>query len=417
MPGLQRLQFLLDPRLRVNLDLNGARDNHPFFAQVTEQFWRESNARHPKFPLLKAFRYGIAMCVFPPSFDEYFALVNPAARRNFKKAQREGFEFARINFNDHLEDIAAIRRSSPVRQGAMPESYLRGEVQPCADPPSQTNRHDYPYFGVLKDGRLLAYAGCMVSGEVMLIQHILGHADFQNFGIVPMMIIKMAQYCLERYPRVLYYGYGSYYGASPEMRRFKSKFLFTPHIVDWRLDDDRPSPAQPRPLPPIGPPPDGAANYQNVYRLVNPRPMAQVARPNLGFAVLRGFGSGLVGLGYLKRLHGPAGALKSLLKVCTARRFFYLALEDDEVVSTGWCTKAPCKHYQIEPQAVVIGPIWTDPGQRRRGLATYALKNAINECVQNGFQLIYIDTSRDNIGAQRVFANCGFGEPVQRYPR
>lgn len=317
-----KLQFLTDPFLRVNLDIDGARSNHPFFAQVVKHFWAESNARHPKLPLVKAFRHGVAIGVLPRCFDEYFALISPAARRNCKKAEREGFGFARINFNDHLADIAAIRCSSPVRQGAMPESYLCGDVKPCTDPPSQSNTHDYPYFGVLKDGRLLAYAGCLVSGEVMLIQHILGHADFQSFGIVPMMIVEMARYCLQNYPGVLYYGYGSYYGASDEMQRFKAKFLFTPHRVDWRLGCGQSAPAQPLTPPMFASESDEAANYQNVYRLVNPRPIATAARTGVRFLVLRGPASGLVGFDYLRRLSGSAGALKSLLKICTRRRFF-----------------------------------------------------------------------------------------------
>ena len=215
-------------------------DNDPFFAQVVRDFHRNAHRRHRKFPLLRTTALGFALCPLPPSFDEYFMLVEGAARRNYKKAVREGCHFRRILFNDHLDGVRDIRQSTAVRQGrAMPASYLRGEVQRCTDPPSRNPLHDYPYFGVFAKDQLVAYASCLLSGEVCLLEHILGHAAWFEQNVVPYLIIEIAKYIYAHHPSVKYYGYGTYFGAGETLRRFKRKFGFLPHRVDWQLGDVR----------------------------------------------------------------------------------------------------------------------------------------------------------------------------------
>lgn len=223
------------PRLRIDLMLHAADQNDPFYASLVRQFYADACRRHRKLPWLPAFAWGIAVCRLPPSGDGYLAMIEAAGRRNIKKAKRLGYTFARIMYNDHLADIERIRRSTPDRQGEVDAALW--VVKPCKDPPSRTNIHDYPYFGVSRDGRLMAYAGCLVAGEVCLIEHILGHADALGDGVVPMLIAGMAEYIQNQYPNVKYYGYGTYFGAAGSMRRFKRKFGFTPHRVEWGLGE------------------------------------------------------------------------------------------------------------------------------------------------------------------------------------
>ena len=219
----------------INLQHSAAADNAPFYSQVVLDFHRDARRLHPRYLLIRRFTVGVALCALPETFDEYFMAIEASARRNYKKALRNGYVFQRIAYNDFLEDIGEIRRSATVRQGELPKEFLEGEVKPCTDPPSKTAVHDYPWFGVLKDGKLLAYAGCLVSGELALIEHIYGHADYQRDGIVPMLIIGMAGHMLDHHPTVKQYGYGTYFGAGTTMRRFKRKFRFLPHRVRWEL--------------------------------------------------------------------------------------------------------------------------------------------------------------------------------------
>ena len=103
-------------------------------------------------------------------------------------------------------------------------------------PKSISDIHDYPYFGIFNaDNKLVAYASGIVAGELMEVEHIYGHSDFQSDGVVPMLYISIAGYVMEKFPRVKYYCYGTFFGASPSLQRFKKKFKFLPHRVSWVL--------------------------------------------------------------------------------------------------------------------------------------------------------------------------------------
>jgi hypothetical protein len=225
------------PEVTIDLMLRAAQENEPFYGRMVRQFYGETRARHRKFPLLRHWRYGVALCPLPPTAEEYFASIESAARRNYKKALRLGYTFERLDHNRFLADMKAIHASTDVRQGPMPDRIVHGEVKPCNDPPSRTNVHDYPYFGILKDGKLAAYCGGLVAGEAFLIEQLYGHAAHHADGVVPMLLIDMAGCLRARYPHVKYYVNEMYYGAGETMRRFKRKFGFAPHKVRWELGE------------------------------------------------------------------------------------------------------------------------------------------------------------------------------------
>jgi hypothetical protein len=223
------------PTLTIDLMYSHTSKNDPFYQRVVRGFYESARKRHRKFPLIRTLEYGVAVCRLPDSPGDYYSEVEASARRNYKKAKRLGYEFRRIDYNLFLDDITDIRRSTDVRQGPLPEKFLQEKATPCSDPPTLTNIHDYVYFGILKNGQLFAYVGCLVSGDVFMIQHIYGHAAHQSDGIVPMLFIEIPRYIAEHYPYVKYYMYGTYFGASESMRRFKKKFRFEPHKVTWLL--------------------------------------------------------------------------------------------------------------------------------------------------------------------------------------
>ena len=224
------------PRITINLMAGATAQNDPFYGRVVREFYAGTQQRHPKFPLVRALEWGVAVCTLPPTFDDYCMQIEAAGRRNFKKCARNGYEFARIAYNDHLADIQAIRRSAPVRQGRLPEEFLNEELKPCLDPPSRTRVHDYPYFGVLREGHLVAFAGGLVSGAVFVLEQLYGHAAHQADGVVPFLLVNMVRYLREHFPSVQYCAYGSFFGAGTTLRRFKRKFGFVPCRVTWVLD-------------------------------------------------------------------------------------------------------------------------------------------------------------------------------------
>lgn len=223
------------PTVRIDLMVRAVEAADPFYAGITREFYRDARARHRKLLLVGRLTFGVALCPLPRKPGDYMQMIEASGRRNVKKAQRLGCRFQPVDYNAHLGDIKAIRGSVDVRQGKLDAGFLEGDVAPCRNPVPRTGTHAYPYFGVLKEGALVAYAGVLIAGELAMIEHIYGHAAHHADGVVPALLVGIAGHLQAHYPAVKYYGYGSYFGASESMRRFKRKFLFMPHRVTWEV--------------------------------------------------------------------------------------------------------------------------------------------------------------------------------------
>lgn len=226
------------PRVEINLMLSATVGNDPFFERLVRDLYRDAHRRSMRHLFLREMVHGVTVCQLPPTFDAYYMLIDASARRNHKKAIREGCEVRLITYNDHLSEIADIWTSTDVRQGkSMPENYLKGSVKAHANPTSSSACHDYPYFGVFFKGKMIGYAGCLIAGEYCGVMHILGHADHLQLGAVPMLFIGIAKHLYEHHKQVKFYSYGMYFGAADTLRRFKRKFDFLPHRVTWTLGE------------------------------------------------------------------------------------------------------------------------------------------------------------------------------------
>lgn len=223
------------PKIAVNLMADKAVGNEPFYQAMVIDYYKYTRKRHRKFPLLRHDQYGVALLELPDKFDDYFMMVAGAARRNYKKAKRLGYEFKEIVHNDFLDDIGEIWKSASVRQGEVPDYLKDGRVTPATHPASKNEYQDYIYYGVLKEGKLFAYAGCMISGELGAIEHIYGHAGYQSDGVVPMLIMGIAEDMIIKRSAVKYYTYDTFLGAGETLQRFKKKFGFKPYNVKWQV--------------------------------------------------------------------------------------------------------------------------------------------------------------------------------------
>jgi glycosyltransferase involved in cell wall biosynthesis len=393
-------EFRNQPRVSIDLMLEKTEDNHEFFKQLVLDFYQFAHRRHRKLPLFRNFTTGIAITALPETFDDYFMHIEAAARRNFKKANRKGYRFELIDYNQYLDEITEIIASADYRQGEMPDHMLSGERTPCNNPESTTPYHDYPYFGVFSPrGKLVAYAGCFIAGEYCNIEQIYGHAQFQRDGVVPLLIISIAKLLYENHPQVGYFGYGAYFGAYEPMRRFKRKFDFSPHRVLWRLNTESKE----------------RAIYE-VFRQERSKHWKDVQlEPPTSFFFLDSGVSGLRYLPKITRFKGLLFALKSVLKLCTKNRFAYGITVHGKINHLSWTTKGQCRHYRIEENSVVIGPIWTATEARGRGFATTALKMAQNELVKRKMNLFYIDADQNNAPSLKVIHKCGFDRPYAKF--
>lgn len=224
------------PTKELCLQIEKTRDNDPFFEKMTNTFYKNVTKRHPKMPIFGTLTRGVSINVLSSDFATYLKSIESSGMRNIKKAKRLGYTFARIEFNDHIDGVWDIRKSAPVRQGAMATDFMEIRPKEQKNPKSANMYHDYPYFGVFdENGVLAAYAGCFLAGDVIELSHYYGHAEHQKNGVVPLIITSIAEYVLENHTNIKAYLYGGYIGASPTLKRFKKKFGFLPHHVKWRL--------------------------------------------------------------------------------------------------------------------------------------------------------------------------------------
>jgi len=224
------------PKVTISLMAARTADNDPFYEKVVHSFCRDARRRHRRFPLIRNLQYGVALFALPQKREDYLGLIEASARRNIKKALRLGYTVSRIDFNHYRSQIEAIIRSAPARQGPMPADLLTGELPEISDPPSRTSFHDYIHLGVKKDDELRAYCSCFVAGELFSLNDIFGHDAYQADGIVPLLLTETVGYAIAHHPQAKYCMYDKYFGASTTLRRFKKKFGFLPHKVEWSLD-------------------------------------------------------------------------------------------------------------------------------------------------------------------------------------
>jgi hypothetical protein len=178
----------------------------------------------------------MTICHLPKVGEQYFSRIESSARRNYKKAIREGCSFKKLIYNDHLQEIGAIWKSTPDRQGRAMTADFGCDVAPAnTNPEPKTKIHLFPSYGIFFEGQLIAYADCFIAGEIAIIQRTFGHADFYDYRPVPQLFIEIALEFIANHPDVKYLSYGMYFGAAESMQRFKRKFDFLPHRVFWKL--------------------------------------------------------------------------------------------------------------------------------------------------------------------------------------
>ncbi len=387
------------PQTPINLMLEKTVGNEPFYAQMVKDYYKDVLSRHPKLWVIPKCVYGVSLCRLPKDFKTYFDMIESKARGNYRKALKHGYTMEPFDFNSRLEDIREIWQSTEVRQGTLPEEIREGRVKPVTHPPSRTKDHDYPYYGVFKDGKLLAYAGCLVAGELCNIGDCFGHDKYLPNGIVPLLIIEIARHVYETYPAVKYYSYGTYYGSNESMRHFKRKFLFYPHKVKWLLAT---------PLKPLQP-----EEERLIYRLDVSGPLPQQDLPEGAFIVAANVKSVFSHLFVWKKTWGWKEAVKTSLKVLSGKRILFGVIRENRVVQFGWLNVGgKCRFYPVEHDAVIVETLWTDPQHRGQGLASATIRHGLVFLSHRGYRRFYVDTIQANLASQRMIAKAGFSDRV-----
>lgn len=109
--------------------------------------------------------------------------------------------------------------------------------------------------------------------------------------------------------------------------------------------------------------------------------------------------------------------IKTFLKIKTLGRLFYVITNENSLIHYGWAyTGALVKHYYVEKDSYVIGPMLTIPLSRSNGVATYGIMNIINYLTQQNGRIFYIDTSTDNVPCLKAIEKSKFGLPYALIP-
>ena len=131
-------------------------------------------------------RYPLGLLAIPSTYDEYLSAVRKQTRKRIRKAEDEGYIFKEFAWNDHLEDIFKINTSKEVRSGGVMLGWYREPVKPRYL--SNEEQHYHKYYGIFKDGNLLAYLYLIVCGDCCFFKHIMGHADHLKNGVMYYLI-------------------------------------------------------------------------------------------------------------------------------------------------------------------------------------------------------------------------------------
>lgn len=190
--------------------------------------------RHPRLFLIRNKTIGVgiidsARFKKPADYMEAVNGKNSAAYFS-RKASRAGYRFATVDANKFSDAIHLIHHSAESRQGIpLDKNYLdKRESYPTDD------RH--AYFGIFKDDVLVAYLWSIRSGQLLIINRIMGHAQHLKDGVMYLLVTSFVEQSLVNSGKErLFIMYDTMLGASGGLRMFKERCGFRPYRVKWSI--------------------------------------------------------------------------------------------------------------------------------------------------------------------------------------
>jgi hypothetical protein len=160
--------------------------------------------------------------------DAYLA-EHRTARKRAQRSRNLGYTFRRIERCDHVDAIYAINTSMPERQGRpMSATYReRPAFEPLPFYPCP--RHRIDTWGVFAGDVLVAYLVLYLSGELVLVSQILGHADHLASDVMYLLVVE----ALQRLPLPATVFYNRHDSGTQGLRYFKARLGFAPERVAW----------------------------------------------------------------------------------------------------------------------------------------------------------------------------------------
>lgn len=209
------------PKVRIELG------NEPADAALFYSFSR----RHPRLFIIgnKTIGVGLIDCRRFNTVEEYTASVNGknSAAYFSRKAIRSGYRFDEIDAIKYSSAIHDIHLSSTIRQGIPMAAAYQRELK------NYPMDHRNQYFGIFKENKLVAYLWIVRSGQVVIINRIMGHVDYLKEGVMYLLVTSFVEQELSSVRSNQFIMYDTIFGASAGLRMFKERCGFIPMHVTW----------------------------------------------------------------------------------------------------------------------------------------------------------------------------------------
>ena len=185
---------------------------------------------------ITVFHTMLAMLKIPPTIESYFQRIGDKSRNMVRKAERLGYRYQPVDPDQYLDDIATIRTSEPLRQGRpIPDYfYIKPRHMLYAHFKSAScDYHGEEFYGVFKENTLVAYATLLLYGQLAQVDHILGHKDHRNDGVMNLLVYEMVRSLRQKKPwvKAINYLYPDLVRNSGGIGLFKTSVGFEPMAV------------------------------------------------------------------------------------------------------------------------------------------------------------------------------------------
>jgi hypothetical protein len=209
---------------RVRIEVFGDTEAHSVYKTFT--------ARHHRFKMTSAKRWGVALLALPASAEAYLASVSRLVRRQRTKALSMGYRHVQVSPSERIDEILAVNRSMPIRQGRPMASIYIDQELVVASLAARPTIHAV----VDREGTLQAYADVLDIGGTFTFSYLIGHADRLADGIMYLLVAEIVRDCIgarrsDGSPAWLMVD--TFWGASPGLAGFKERTGFRPYRVDW----------------------------------------------------------------------------------------------------------------------------------------------------------------------------------------
>jgi hypothetical protein len=187
--------------------------------------------RHPRYKIIGAKTFGVALLALDDvaDTDDYLADLR-YARRRVRRATRLGYRVEPFDAVAHREDLLAIHRSLPERQGRpIDADYLDPDARPRQGP-------NVDHLGTLLDDTVVAYTRLDYVGDIAGLGRVMGHGDHLDNGVMWLLMSGIVEHVKATRPQVPWLFYDTFFGAPDGLRSFKTNAGFRPYRVRWKRE-------------------------------------------------------------------------------------------------------------------------------------------------------------------------------------